>query len=768
MLKPNFGFHYFYIGVVAFLLCSCLATKYLNDGEQLYEGAKIKFENPEFLHSKSEVESALLSLTKPQPNTKDLGFMKTRLWFHNIVKKTKREKGFRKMIKYKLGEEPVLFSEQLLKRNRQFMLKYLHDHGYFGSQVSTEKVEKNKKVTVVYHVRTHGQYTLRKLHFTDSEGGEVQRLFRDEFSESEMQPGDAYNGAFLDAERKRLSDAVRQHGYYFFAPTDVFYIVDTSVGSRQFDLHVRLKKGADSLAHDIQTIRKELVYTDFSLKSEGSNYDTLKHENFTVLSRSNNLGHRILSRVIKVRPGQVYSIEKHQLTIDHLLDLGIFKFVNIKYTKADTTAPMLDCIIQLTPSLKQDLSAELEADTKSGNFLGTSGSVKYLNRNSFRGAELFGATAKLGLENQIAKGEPFVNTIEVSGELNLVVPMILGPFGKKRLSSKTLPKTVINIGDQFERRIESFTLNSFYFNFGYIWSTGEFSDHTFFPFTVNRVKLYNTTSSFEERLDENPQLQSSFDDAFILGILYQYNFNNQNDKTRKNYMYFRAEADLTGNVHYLLQKWFDKNDSEPYSLFGIPFSHYGVLNADYRYYFRLGEKQQIVFRGFGGIGLPYGNSEVLPYVKHFFTGGTNSVRAYRYRTLGPGGYDAESESSSDFDDQAGNIKLEFNAEYRFDVLSFLEGALFLDAGNIWLLDEDTARTDAHFSKSRFLKELALGAGIGARLDFGFFIIRFDGAFPLRRPELPEDERWVVKSINPLNKAWRKDNLILNIAIGYPF
>jgi outer membrane protein assembly factor BamA len=246
-----------------------------------------------------------------------------------------------------------------------------------------------------------------------------------------------------------------------------------------------------------------------------------------------------------------------------------------------------------------------------------------------------------------------------------------------------------------------------------------------------------------------------------------YTYTNTAQKRKKHTFYYKGTVDLAGNITGLATGA-NVQKGDTIKVFNVPFSQFIKIENDFRHYLNLGGESQLASRIIVGAGYTYGNSREMPFIKQFFIGGTNSLRAFRARSIGPGTFSSEATSVNSFlPDESGDIKLEFNTEYRAKIYGLVKGALFIDAGNIWLLNENTAKPGAKFS-NKFLSELAVGAGAGLRFDFSFLILRTDLAFPLRKPNLSEGNRWVLDKIDFGSAPWRKENLIFNLAIGYPF
>jgi outer membrane protein assembly factor BamA len=315
-------------------------------------------------------------------------------------------------------------------------------------------------------------------------------------------------------------------------------------------------------------------------------------------------------------------------------------------------------------------------------------------------------------------------------------------------------------------------MNAVNFSYGYTWKETQQKEHTFNPLAINFARLERTTVAFKDLLAANPFLRQSFEEQFTIGGNYSFTYNSLVGNPRRNQYYFNGLVDVSGNLLSLANRAITgraPTEESPYTLFGARYSQYTRLATDARYYFIINKNSKIATRLLAGVGMTYGNSRTLPYVKQFFSGGSNSIRAFLPRTVGPGTYlMPDSLVNKGFLDKAGDIKLEGNIEYRFTIISVLKGALFLDAGNVWLMRKNNQLPGGEFNAADFYNELAVGSGFGLRLDLSFFILRFDLGMPLRKPYLPEKERWVIDEINFGQRNWRKQNLVLNIAIGYPF
>jgi hypothetical protein len=312
-------------------------------------------------------------------------------------------------------------------------------------------------------------------------------------------------------------------------------------------------------------------------------------------------------------------------------------------------------------------------------------------------------------------------------------------------------------------------MRTFQFIYGFNWKNDIRSEHELNPINVSFTSYSNKSDAFIGLLNSNPFLKRSYEERFIAGATYSYTYNEQVVPEKKMQYFLQFTSEIAGNTFSLakLIAGGKISSDNPARIAGSIYSQYARLSLDGRSYFNFTNKNKLVFRIFAGAGLPYGNSSTLPYIKQFFSGGPNSIRAFHINSVGPGTVQ-QIVSNNGFFQSGGDVKLEMNAEYRFGIFRFLKGALFTDAGNVWLLKSDPANTGSPFIFSGFLNEVAVGAGIGLRIDVSFFILRFDLATPLRKPWLEDNHKWVINQINFGNSSWRGENLILNIAIGYPF
>ncbi len=387
----------------------------------------------------------------------------------------------------------------------------------------------------------------------------------------------------------------------------------------------------------------------------------------------------------------------------------------------------------------------------------------YQHKNLFRGAERLNVKLKGAYEALSEQVSGSRSTQEYGLETVLTLPRFMLPFlENEKFVREYNPKTLINLAYNYQK-MPVYTRTVANASFGYNWQGDRFTDHFVYPLQLNIVNLPFIDPAFERRIDTSSYLAYSYKDVFLLGGNYIYVFNNQNIRKSRDFWYLKFNAEMAGNLMALAYKTagVEREEGGNYEVFGQPFAQYVKGDIDLRYNWALNDVSSLVYRGFVGVGFPYGNSRAVPFEKQYFSGGANSVRGWQVRSLGPGSY---TPADSSFFNVTADIKLEFNAEYRFKLFWILEGALFVDAGNIWTYYEDEDRPGAQFKLDDFYKDIAVGTGFGLRFDLDFVVLRADLGMKVRDPQLPDNPKWIWHRRKP---DFRND-FNINISIGYPF
>lgn len=749
--------------VLLLILSGCSGTKHLPAGEKLYVGAVTTMESVEKVDAR-QIKPAVEEAVRPQPNSSVLG-MRPKLWLYMSAGENPKGK-IRQWIKKK-GEAPVLLSDVKPSVTAAIIDAKLFNLGIFNSKTTYEIKEKEHTAQVIYTSHIHQPYQIKdyQIEVADST---LNGIIQSEKKNSVIKEGDAYRLENLQNERNRIDAILKDSGYFYFNPDYLVFEADTI--HQEMTLRLGLKKETPGNALRTQRIGLITIDQHYSLDNVNTNQDTTLFKDVIFLSNKNKplIRPEVILRAVYLKKGELYNRRDHNITLNRLMSMGNFKFVQIKFTYNDSTG-LLDIAILLTPLPVNNFRAEMELVTKSNNYTGPRMNVSLLNRNTFGGSEQLKINMAGSFEAQLNAISKGLFSYTFNPQLELTFPRLLVPIGLKPSNNIYTPQTRFAFAYNYIKRVNYFDMNSLLFNYGYKWKKNARISHELTPVNISNTSLINESDAFKALLDANPYLRKSYDEQFVAGGSYSFTYNEAStgtDKTTQHFLQLRAES--AGNLFSLINSIGGNSPSsdQPASILGMVYSQFVRFDADARTYLNIGNRDKLAMRFYAGAGKAFGNSASLPYSRQFFSGGPNSVRAFAINSLGPGDY--RQQTTGGFLQTGGDIKIEMNAEYRFDIYSFLKGALFVDAGNVWLQASNPVNLGNPFRLNSFLNEMAVGSGIGLRLDVSFFVLRFDLATPLRKPWLPSADRWVVNEINPFKADWRRENLMLNIAIGYPF
>jgi outer membrane protein insertion porin family len=740
-----------------FLFYSCSETKSLAPGQYLYDGAKIKINaKPALPRSKSkDLKSEMESLLRPKPNGSFLG-IRVKLLLYNLAG-TPTGKGLRYLIRNKLGEPPVLASYSAFEKNRAVLQNRLENRGYFKDTVILDTVYKGRKLGAVYTAEVGNQYTIRNVVYpsgTDSLSTAISSMS----GKSLLKKGEPYNLDVIKNERTRIDGRLKQRGFYYFNPDDLLVRADSTVGGNQVDMTLIIKKSTPAEAYKIYRINEVVVFADYDVHADTSiDVSSLpKFQGYTIIDPQKMFKPQIFTRALVFKSGDVYNRRNHDLSLNRLISLGVFKFVKIRFDEKDTAKNKLNAYYYLTPTEKKSIRFEISGLTQSNDANGGQISVNWRNRNVFRGAELLTTTFYIGYLRQYLGQGVHTNTSKFGVDVSLFVPRVIGPV-KFQTNSAFIPKTRFNIGFEYFDQSAEYTQNSLKASFAYVWKDRITTEHALEIIRVNLVNPYNIDSLFQLELDTNIVLARSIERTFIIGPTYNYTWNTQiRPNHDKNNFYFNGNVDLSANILGIVSGADVINGKEK-TIFSVPYSQYVRGEVDFRHYLSFSQYTVLASRITGGIGYAYGNSYTMPFIKEFFVGGANDIRAFRSRSLGPGSYYAGNPKQTFVPDQPGDIKLEMSSELRFKLFSFVRWAFFVDAGNTWTLRYDSSRVGSQFT-NQWPSQIAVGVGTGLRFDVSILLLRLDLGIPVREPYLAPKNRWVFDT----------NNAVLNFAIGYPF
>ncbi|NJB81299.1 translocation and assembly module lipoprotein TamL [Wenyingzhuangia aestuarii] len=739
--------------VLLMVISSCSVKRFLPKDEKLYSGATIKVINKNKIKQLSSLEEELQELLRPEPNSKILG---SRVGLYYYYKSKEGSKNFiTKYITKKIGEKPIYYSNVSQNKVVNLIKNRLDNRGFFNSKVTATAKENKYTKSIVYTVELTKPYVLESYQL-ENDTLAIYKEIKEELKTTLLKKGTRYNLESFKEERIKIDEKLKGKGYYNFNQDFIIFEADTNqYNNKRFDLYLRIKKETPKKALKPYKIDKVTVYSNYNLAQKNSALDSVTYKGVSFLQDTLFFKPKRLRNYLLFGEGDLYHPEESKITSKRLSSIGTYKYVNIQFDenkkKENDSIGSLNAAIYLSPLNKRSLGLELQAVTKSNNFAGPELSLNYRNRNLYNGGELLNITGTFAYETQIGNNTDNLNGIKLGLGASLTFPRLIFPWDLTGRFKYGVPKTKISFDSEYLSRSNLYGLASFTGSFGYQWDANKYLSHQINPVNINYVKLFNTTSDFETILTNNPFLQNSFDQQFIAGLTYNLTYNELGRSAKKNQVFFSTSLDVAGNALNLVSLNSGGNKN---TFLGLEYAQYAKVDVDFRYYMDLGKEQTLVSRLYGGLGIPYGNSDVLPFTKQFFSGGPYSVRGFASRSIGPGTYSSGTSSSTYFD-SSGDIRLEANLEYRFPIYSLLKGAFFADAGNVWLYNENTALGGGQFT-SNFLNEMAVSAGAGLRVDIQSFVIRFDFATPVKQP--------TSTSLSTIKLS----NTILNFAIGYPF
>lgn len=696
------------------------------------------------------------------------------------VKKLEKKK-VKKMAKYnknieegnllmRWGEKLSVYDSINIAETKAQIQSYLESKGYFNAEVSIqEKIKgiENKQVVVTYQIEEQEAHVIDTSYYRTGSDTIIYNLLIEHIDESLIEERDNYDQEVLVKERERIESLLKDNGYYAFSRQFIEFNVLYNPDTTTLTIETIINQPASGGEHKQYELNEVNFTTDvniqLSVKREKEIFNTVNYFYYKPQFKK-----KILDQRVFLRPGELYSQTNTFNTQRQLANLDMFKFINIKY---DTAGGEFIANIFTSPLKKYQISNELGVNVTQG-YPGPYYNVSLKNRNPFGGLEILELSGRVGIEGvaPLTDQTEIYGATEYGGNLSLTFPHFLLPLGTAVKSKFGVlnPKTKIAVGYNFTRRQEYVrsNLNS---SFGYSW----FNKRNWqYNYTVADVSVINSNINldgfreFLEQLGQNgSQLQRSFEPSFVTSsyLSISKNFNNYgNTKERASYLAFFLE---TGGNLLHFDGIAEQLDTTRYNYF-----QFVKASADFRHYLPSGKNSTLAFRLNIGVANPYGefSQSALPYEKYFFAGGSNSIRAWTPRRLGPGGFNhLDSTGNFNYDyEEPGELILEASIESRRKLFQYVDGAVFLDAGNVWLMEESDAKPNGHFEFDRFYKEIALGAGIGLRIDFSFLILRFDAGFKLYDPAQPEGNRWVIDKINLRPRDVYGPTL--NIGIGYPF
>ncbi|MBS1774112.1 MAG: BamA/TamA family outer membrane protein [Bacteroidetes bacterium] len=806
------------------IFTSCNATKNVPKDKYLLRNNSLTLKASVSLTQKGQLKESITKLYAQKINNYAFGIIPFKVGKYNRVYEKYQKKPGRYVIKSrgiippvlydtvakKVFEAPVVYDSSLKKKTATNIKSFLFNKGFFYAKVSDTTIFKGRKAFVKYKVETGTNYLINniKLDIIDSATND---LVAKSMPQTILKKGTDFSYDLCEQERSRITNILRDWGYYKFTNDNISFKLDTLNKNYFRNTESAIESALDFIAQQSNKKKPTLDIKIIIRCEEDTNYDCYKRygigrmrifpdfesnkdfrdtsmiqtkqEGVLFKYHKRYVNENVLLRHMPMVPGRYYSQTEYDQTLTKLNDLGIFQSIRITF-REDTLDPwIINCNVAMTPNDKYTYNTSWELSNGTTYTAGSNLTVSLLNRNFGKGANLLTTSVTGGVETTYDTTSRSLKllTKSIGANISLDMPKFLFPLKQSEISSYNTPRTIFSAGINFLDRVNYFQLTNISGNFMYKWKETKTKNWEVSPVFINIIDIHNISPLFQQRLDSNQYLKNSYSPAFIEGENVARVLSDKEVKHGRNYNYLRLSFEEAGGL-----------------MKGISlitpiksFSQYVKFDVDAQHFFTW-LHSMVAMRLQIGVGIPYDNSSTLPYVKQYFVGGANSLRGYRIRTLGPGSYlDTSAAAATAIIDRIGDIKLEYSTEYRYDIVKLfsgtinLNGAVFIDAGNIWLAEnkKDIATGQSYypngeFAFSKLYKDLAISGGTGLRLDVaGFFLFRVDVGFPLKKPyyfngTVPKyyygADGWVIDQIHLDKSDWRKSNLVWNFAIGYPF
>ena len=761
-------------------LWSCSATRHVPRGKYMLDDVSIEISG-----DKSVSSHDLINYLKQSPNHEVLGFWKLQLGTYNLSGKDST-KWYNRWVR-RMGQAPVIYSQSLTDASVRQLRLALVNRGYLEAEVTadTMMMPAEKKIKVAYKINTGEPRRIAIIRHEIPDSA-VRKLILADSAQFSIHPGDRFDRDNLDSERALITQRLREHGYYSFNKEYITFYADTSEFNKDVDLTLTVRaprnsankpQPADSTTnHNIYYINKVYFVTSNSGYNSSSDIagDTVVYEDITVIyGKDHYLKPGILQQKCFITPGSLYRASDVDRTYEALARLGILKSINIELvpTGSENGRHELDAYILLARSKKQSVTFDVEGTNSEGDF-GFGLGATYQHRNLAKGSQLLTARLRMNYESLSGKFNGLINDryTEYAGEIGITFPKFEFPFASQSVKHKLNVDTEFALSFNYQERPE-YTRIIAGAAWKYKWvNRNNTRRHNFDLIDINYVYLPESTLDFLDQIaPDNPLLRYSYEDHFIMSMAYRYYYTNKRIPSSLLRKYtlqprvytLRASVETAGNLLYAISSLSNaRKDNGSYNVFGINYSQYVKGEVDYAITRNFNQRHSLAFHAGAGIGVPYGNSTVLPFEKRFYAGGANGVRGWGVRTLGPGSYDSRN-SVTDFINQCGDIRLDLSLEYRSKLFWVIEGGVFVDAGNIWTIRNYENQPGGMFHLDTFWKQIAAAYGLGLRFDFTYFLLRLDLGMKAHNPATGQ-ERWPIVHPN-----WHRD-ATFHFAVGYPF
>ena len=762
---------YLYITLVA-LLTSCSVNKFIPEEHYLLDEVHI-------VSDTEEVQPSMFtSYLRQNPNAKWFNLVKVPMHIYCLSGKDSTT-SFNRFLR-KLGDAPVIYDANVTQKSQKEIEKAVRNMGYMRAKVELDTEIKKNRMKLNYRIKAGRPYIIKHIAY-NIDDMTINDFIEKDSAQSYLRAGIPFDVVALDNERNRITKLLQNNGYYKFNKDFIVYQADTVRNTFQVDLTMKLlpfqlKKEDVPTKHRQYTIRNVNFLTEDNLINPDNyytGYQSLQHEGLQIFYQDKlYLRPNTLANFNHIRPKELYSEQDVQNTYTSMGRLRALKYTNIRFDEIlDNDSAQLDANVLLTKGKNQSLSFEIEGTNSAGD-LGAAASMTFQHRNVFKGSETFTMKVRGAYEAITGLQEGYENDDykEYGVEASLNFPEFKFPFLSSDFKRKIRATSEVGLSFNSQNRPE-FTRTLASAKWGYRWVDRKSSQHRFDLLDVNYIyvpwKSENFKNYLENLTDRNSILIKSYEDQLIVRMGYTYTYNSANDKTRtstnRNSYSIRMNLEEAGNLLYLGSKAIHSapKENKGYMIANIPFAQYIKGDFDFAHNWNIDERNSLVFHIGMGVAYPYGNSQVLPFEKRYFSGGPNSVRGWSVRSLGPGSYKG-TEGNMNYINHSGDIKLDVNLEYRTHLFWKFNGAAFIDAGNIWNIRDYEGQEEGTFRFNRFYKQLAVAYGLGLRFDLDYLIIRFDGGMKAINPMRTGKDKYPF-----LRPKFNRD-FAFHFAVGYPF
>lgn len=758
------------VGMIFLLFSSCASTKYVPDGSYLLDEVKIN------VKENVSSESDLMQYLRQRPNFKAFGLFRIYMGVYNLSGRDTSKRINRKL--KSIGEAPVIYDPYLTFQSEKELQKKMKQKGYMDAQVTSSVEFRKKKAKVTYDITPNKPYIIGEIKNNFNIDSKIDSIMKERggWTNSKIKTNNLFDIDVLDDERERIATYLRRRGYYNFSRENISFLADSSIGNHKIDLSIQLKPLTKSLGNgNTETIEykpykiRHINITTYNGSSTDasnvSDLDTIEHNpNITIFSNGKPLLRpSILEEDLRITPNSTYNEFIVERAYSRYNNLGILRSSSIRFNEVEENGNELDCDIALFSGKPQSISFDIEGTNSNGD-LGFALNLGYAHKNIFRGSEVLNINARYaqeaysGLSNILRE-----YVLDFGGDVSINFPRFLFPFVSTNFKRRIDANTEFKILYNYQIRPNTYERTTISTGMKYIWNHRRFYRYAFDFIDLNYINI-DTDPSFDSIYSASKYsvLRESYSDHFIMSSKFTITYDDRSINTNSHQHYYRVSLETAGNTLFAINSLFGgkKNSDGQYEIGKIPYSQFVKGEFDYSYNQYFDAKNRLVYHIGFGLSLPYGNGSVVPFEKRFFGGGANGVRGWSVRTLGPGSY--SSDRHDDFVKQSGDIKLLLNLEYRTKLFWKIEAAAFIDAGNIWTIKDYESQPLGQFRFKDFYKQIALAYGLGLRLDFSYFLIRFDMGVKAYNPSRISSEKWRFKGIN-----W-DDDFALHFAIGYPF